>query len=314
MGLTASPKQSARAVLMVRPAAFGGNPETLQSNAFQAPAGAGAADYHHAALAEFETLAETLAREGVQVHIGVDTARPVKPDACFPNNWVSFHDGGLVVLYPMLAPNRRLERRAELLEDLAKREGYLVSRTVDLTEWEQHGMFLEGTGSLVLDRVHCIAYACRSPRTALRPLEDFAERCDYEALTFTALDAAGRPIYHTNVMMSVAGDFAALCLDALPDVKERRVVCARLEGTGHDLLILRSQQIHEFAGNMLVLENDRGDPLVVLSSRARTALTAGQRRFLERRASIVSCDVGTIERIGGGSVRCMLAELFLPRR
>ncbi|MFO1376462.1 MAG: arginine deiminase-related protein [Steroidobacteraceae bacterium] len=314
MEFAGSSKQSACAVFMVRPAAFRGNPETVDSNAFQACAGTGSADCHHEALAEFETLVETLLHEGVRVHIGADTARPVKPDACFPNNWVSFHDDGVVVLYPMHAPSRRLERRAELLEDLATRGGYLVSRTVDLTAWEQHGMFLEGTGSMVLDRVHRVAYACRSPRTMLCPLNDFAERCGYEALTFEATDAAGRPIYHTNVMMSLAGDFAALCLDALPGVNERQVLCSRLEETGHDLLILRIEQIHEFAGNMLALENGRGDPLVVLSSRARAALTADQRTFLERRASIVSCDVATIERIGGGSVRCMLAEVFLPRR
>lgn len=298
---------------MVRPAAFRANQETADSNTFQAPAGACTAAQSRAAHSEFETLAETLAREGVEVHIGVDTPEPVKPDACFPNNWVSFHGDGSIVLYPMLAPSRRAERRAELLEELVRRGGYRTSRTVDLTAWEKRSMFLEGTGSVVLDRVHRVAYACLSPRTALPPLRDFAQRCEYDAVTFQALDRDGRPIYHTNVMMSLAGDFAVLCVDALPVRTERRVLCSRLEATGRDILVLSIDQIYEFAANILALENCRGDPLVVLSSRARMALTSDQLRFIERRASVVSCDVSTIERIGGGSVRCMLAEVFLPR-
>ena len=238
---------------MVRPASFAYNLETAKSNAFQVPSSNldGAA---RLAANEFDVLARLLDRVGVEVHVGADTADPTKPDACFPNNWVSFHEDGSLVLYPMLAPSRRLERRTDLLERLIRDGRYNVRRTVDLSHWEQHGSFLEGTGSLVLDREHRLAYACLSPRTMLDPLGDFAAQLGYELVLFEAVDGQGRPIYHTNVMMSVAHDFAIACLESLPSPTQRAALLARLEHSGHELLLLSLGQIKVFSSNMLALE------------------------------------------------------------
>lgn len=306
--------QLARAVFMVRPVAFGGNPETASSNAFQTPSSGPVAETTQRATAEFDSLVGTLARAGVEVHVGLDSSEPPRPDACFPNNWVSFHDDGAIVLYPLLAPNRRAERRIELLRELVERGQRRVTRIVDLSGWEHRGGYLEGTGSLVLDRQHRVAYACSSARTSPGPLRDFAQLLGFEPFLFDAFDAGGQPMYHTNVMMSVAREFAVVCIDALPSTRQRGTLRARLEVTGHEVLVLDPQQIHEFAGNMLALEAADGRTVLAMSGRARASLTPVQLRFLERRADLVCCDIPTIERVGGGSVRCLLAENFLPRR
>src|SRR5271168_2460224 len=204
--------QSAGAVLMVRPARFGCNPQTAPSNAVQAKPGAPAGqDLQGAALREFHGLADGLERAGVEVLIAPDSEQPPKPDALFPNNWVSFHHDGTVTLYPMLAPNRRLERRDEVLEQVVRSGGFRVSRTVDLTHRESEDKYLEGTGSVVLDRVHRIAYACSSPRTDLDVLGEFAQQLDYELMTFDAADAGGTAVYHTNVLMAIGSGFAMIC-------------------------------------------------------------------------------------------------------
>jgi hypothetical protein len=304
--------QSAPAVLMIRPARFGTNAETVGSNYFQATHGSRAAASVAAnAAREFDGLALALAAAGVDVHAFAGQGDSPPPDEVFPNNWVSFHTDGTVVLYPMLAPSRRRERRAGLVDEL-RGHGYRVSRIVDLTRLEQQGSFLEGTGSVVLDRTNRVAYACRSPRTAHDALAELGRSLGYEIIAFDAFDRDGRAIYHTNVMMSVGSGFAVLCTAALRDPALRRTIVERLATTGHELVELRFEQLHAFAGNLLELRA-RGSPVIALSTAALASLDSAQRRALERHGALIAADVGTIERYGGGSVRCMLAEVFLQR-
>jgi hypothetical protein len=308
-------RQAADAVLMVRPVAFHGNPETAASNAFQQPpAAADPAAEQAAAALEFEGLVGRLRDAGVEVIVVADTASPPTPDSIFPNNWVSFHADGTVVLYPMMAPSRRAERRRDILELLSRTHGFRVERVLDLSGHEAAGRFLEGTGSMVLDRVHRIAYECLSPRTDLEVLAEAARLLDYEPLAFAATDADGVPIYHTNVLMSVGADFAVLCEEAIRDAGQRAAVRRRLEETGHEVIPIRFDQLNCFAGNVLELASRSGERLLAMSARALDALDGGQRTALEARCRLVAAPIATIEAGGGGSVRCMLAEIHLPRR
>lgn len=308
-------RQTATDVMMIRPVAFAGNPQTQPSNAFQQlDAGQVDASNQAAALREFDGLVGALEQAGVAVHVFDDTPEPHTPDSIFPNNWVSFHADGTVVLYPMLAENRRLERRLDLLEELSARHSFHTSRVIDLTRHEHVGRYLEGTGSLVLDRIHRVAYACVSPRTDLDVLGDFAQQLDYDIVAFEARDAGGAAIYHTNVLMSVGERFAAVCLSAIRE-DEREGVLNQLRGTGRAVIDLSLEQMNAFAGNMLELGSSLTGSVVAMSERARDALTAEQRATLESSAGpIVAAPIPTIERLGGGSVRCMLAELHIPKR
>jgi hypothetical protein len=307
--------QSARSVLMVRPARFGANPATAESNAFQARTLDEPVAAVRARVAqEFDALAAALSAVGVEVCIATDTPDPEKPDAVFPNNWVSFHSDGTIVLYPMLAPNRRPERRLDLLQELAARHQFRIGRTLDLSDHEQRDQYLEGTGSLVLDRVNRIAFAALSPRTHLDALGDFAQQLDYEVVSFEAFNAAGVAIYHTNVLMCVGERFAVLCTDAIADETRARAVVRILETSGHEVVTITASQLTTFAGNMLELENQRGEKVLVMSSAAERSLDVQQRQRLAAHASLVAVEIPTIEHYGGGSVRCMLAELHLPRR
>jgi hypothetical protein len=306
--------QSAGAVLMVRPASFACNPQTAPSNAFQARPGLPAADDPQiAALREFDALAEALERGGVEVLIAADSEQPPKPDAIFPNNWVSFHHDGTVALYPMLAPNRRWERRDEILQQVVRMGEFRVSRTVDLTHRESEHKFLEGTGSVVLDRVHRVAYACSSPRTDLDVLGEFAQQLDYELLTFDAADAGGAAVYHTNVLMAIGTDFAIVCSESIVNDTHRTAVLSKLRSTGHAIVEITLAQMAQFAGNVLELAAPAGK-LIALSSSALDCLAPAQRRALESWATLLPAQIPTIERIGGGGVRCMLAEIHLPKR
>jgi hypothetical protein len=303
--------QAARAVLMIRPARFASNAETAASNFFQATAPADAAIATRAER-EFDALASRLAAAGVRVHEFPGRADGSAPDEVFPNNWLSLHADGTAVLYPMLAENRRRERRPELLDELRARHGYRVDRVVDLTPFERRGQYLEGTGSVVLDRINRTAYACWSPRTHPEPLAELGRRLGYEISAFDAADRAGRAIYHTNVLMSVGTHFAAVCTAALRAAAPRAALRRRLEQTGRDLIELTFEQLHAFAGNMLELRGASGT-VIALSTAALASLDVARRRALERHGELVAADVGTIERYGGGSVRCMLAEVHLPR-
>ena len=304
-----SERQTTARVLMVRPAAFGANPETADSNGFQSASGT-SPEVRARALAEFDAFAKALEAHGVEVFVAEDSAEPVKPDALFPNNWVSFHGGGKVVLYPMLAPSRRAEVRLDLLGRLERRGAIQPRTQIDLRPGAEHFGYLEGTGSLVLDRLQRVAYACLSPRTSARKVVEFCAELAYVPELFRALGRDGRPIYHTNVMMSVGTGFAVLCAEAMPDPESRARVEARLREGGRELVLLSLAQVEEFAGNVLELASKDGEPLIVLSRRARAALEPAQLAVLERLGRLVPVELDTIERHGGGSARCMIAELF----
>lgn len=309
---------TASSVLMIRPVNFTGNVQTAASNRFQqlcaANSGANSDNAAQAAaLAEFDALTKALSQAGVDVLIFEDTPDPHTPDSIFPNNWVSFHADGTVVLYPMLALNRRLERRLDIIEALHARYGFHTTRTIDLTHREAEEKFLEGTGSLVLDRTNRIAYACLGPRTDMDVLGEFAQRLDYEVAAFEAFDASGAAIYHTNVLMSVGTRFAAVCTECIEKVR-RGTVLDLLRAGGRTVIELSFQQMHSFAGNMLELRTRSGGSVVAMSAAARASLTPAQLAALEAAGgTIVSSAIPTIERLGGGSVRCMIAEVHLPR-
>lgn len=300
--------------MMIRPVTFAGNVQTQASNLFQArEPGVASANAQKLAAAEFDALVAALRAGGVNVHVFDDTPEPHTPDSIFPNNWVSFHADGTVVLYPMLALNRRAERREDLLHALSATHNYRIGRVIDLTSHERNEKYLEGTGSLVLDRMHRIAYACVSPRTDLDVLGDFAQQLDYDIVAFEASDAECAPIYHTNVLMSVGERFAAVCAECIRE-DERAGVIDALRSTGRRVIELTLDQMTAFAGNMLELSSAKG-PIVAMSARALEALSAAQREVLvECSGPIVASPIPTIETLGGGSVRCMLAEIFLPKR
>jgi hypothetical protein len=298
-------------VLMIRPARFGANPETAATNAYQRESLREAGATQRDAVRELEAFTAALRAAGVDVVVLDDTPEPHTPDALFPNNWVSFHADGTVVLYPLLAPSRRAEIRRDLLERLRDEHGLAWRRIVDLTDLTRDGAFLEGTGSMVLDRAQRVAYACLSPRTTERGLDAFAERMGYAIERFRAEDG-GLAIYHTNVLMSIGPAFAVIALECIPDAAERERVRARLKATGHDVLALTRAQMRSFAGNLLALRSRAGEPLIALSDAAWASLDDPQRAALERHGKIVRAPLPTIETYGGGSARCMLAELFAP--
>ena len=286
---TTRSEQTAAAVMMVRPASFGWNPETADSNRFQAPAPAGGAA-SVAAVAEFDALVAALVEAGVAVHAFADRAEPACPDAVFPNNWVSLHADGTVVLYPMLAPSRRRERQLEL-----------------------YGHFLEGTGSVVFDHVTRTAYACRSPRTHVQVLEDLCAELGYEPVTFDAADATGVPVYHTNVMLSIGTRYALVCAAAVP-VQQREALLERLSAGGREVVSTGPVEMAAFAGNVLELRGAGGARVLAGSCRAIDSLSPPQRDALAACVDrLVPVPVPDIEMLGGGSVRCMLAEVFLPQ-
>ncbi len=305
--------QLAGAVLMIRPARFHSNPLTASSNSFQGDTELSAKEQQRAALQEFAGVATALEQAGVEVVIIDDEDEPTTPDAIFPNNWVTFHRDGTVVLYPMEAVNRRWERRPEIMTTLVERYGFHVKRIIDLSPHERYGHFLEGTGSLVLDRANRIAYACLSSRTHLDPLGDFAQRMDYEVLTFEAVDRGGAPIYHTNVMMNLGEQVAVICPESIRREDQRKALARSLEATGHDIIALSYDQLESFAGNMLELRAANGGRVMAMSTRAKNSLTPAQLAAIEANATIVSAPIDSIEASAGGSVRCMLAEIHLPR-
>lgn len=305
--------QLASTVLMIRPVRFESNPETATTNRFQGRVGASAAEQQRAALGEFDALVAALRKHGIEALVYDDMPEPHTPDSIFPNNWVSFHADGRVVLYPMQAPNRRLERRLDIIDSLDKDHGFVVSEVVDLSGHEADGQYLEGTGSMVLDRSGRVAYACLSPRTHLAPLGDFAQRMDYEVISFDAADRDGVPIYHTNVMMNVGESLAVICDAAIPREDQRAAVLQRLRDSGRKVLSIDYRQLDAFAGNMLELRTAGGERLVAMSRQAFDSLSDEQRRTLQGNGEILAVAIDSIEASAGGSVRCMLAEVHLPR-
>ena len=307
---TNNESQLTSTVMMIRPAGFESNPLTAASNRFQGKSSLSPAEQQDAALREFDALAAALSDAGIEVIVIDDTPEPHTPDAIFPNNWISMHADGRIVLYPMEAENRRTERRMDIVEQLDRSRQ--ISEIVDLSAHEANGHFLEGTGSMVLDRTNRVAYACISSRTHLDPLGDFAQRLGYDVVAFDAVDSSGVPIYHTNVLMNVGEKLAVICDEAIPREDQRSAVLGRLRDTGHDIVHLSYAQLDAFAGNMLELRNDAGDRVTAMSQQAWQSLDPGQRTTLEANGRIVTVPIDNIESSAGGSVRCMLAEVHLP--
>jgi hypothetical protein len=309
-----TPQQCADAVLMVRPACFGFNPETAASNTFQKRGGAAGANATQEARAEFDALVQALMSEGVSVCVAEDTPEPAKPDAVFPNNWVSFHEDGTLVLYPMEAVSRRHERRREVIDQAVEALGFRVSHLLDLMHHEDEGKYLEGTGSLVLDRVSRVAYACASTRTHPELVKEWAQELGYEPVIFGAANRAGIPLYHTNVLMCIGARFAVVGSEAIARSDRARVL-ERLKASGREIVEIGHTEIEQFAGNMLELgtwDEALGDSRVlVMSESARRALGPEVFRQLSGCTdAVLAVPLPTIERLGGGSVRCMLAEVL----
>lgn len=298
--------QTTDTVLMVVPAAFGYNEETAVNNSFQNKTFG--EDAAKTAIKETEAYIKLLKDNGITVLVAYDTPEPRTPDAVFPNNWFSTHEDGILVMYPMFAENRRLERKQWPLEEITA--NFDISKMVDLRPYEEKGMFLEGTGSLVLDRVNRIAYACKSPRTDMTVLDDFCSQLGYTPCVFEAYDEEGMQIYHTNVMMNVGTRIAVVCMDSIRDVGQRELVRGSLEKTGKVIMEITPDQMNHFAGNMLELHNNFGKPCLAMSQTAYNSLTVTQISMLETDMKLITPDIPCIEQVGGGSARCMLAEIF----
>ena len=302
--------QNTSSVLMIRPVYFTYNFETAVNNKFQVAGNAEAAQAK--ALEEFDAFVDKLRNNYIDVTVVDDTPEPHTPDSIFPNNWISFHENGTIVLYPMYAENRRAERKQHVLDAINQK--FKVSNTIDFISYELKNIFLEGTGSMVLDRENKIAYACISPRTDRKVLEDFCSKMDYTSCIFTATDMDDAEIYHTNVMMCIADKFVVICLDSIKNLKERRYVIDTIEKTGKAIIDISIEQMNRFAGNMLQLQNKNGEKILVMSSQAFASLTYEQISELEKFNRIVYADLNSIETNGGGSARCMIAEVFLELR
>jgi hypothetical protein len=293
---------------MIRPVNFAFNLETAGNNAFQVKNDA--KDVQQKALKEFDDFVSLLRENNVDVLVVEDTPHPHTPDSIFPNNWVSFHKDGTLLLYPMFAPTRRAERKGHVLQKIYKR--FRISNKIDLSHYEKSNLFLEGTGSMVLDRENKIAFACLSPRTNKKVLDEFCEKMNYEPILFTAIDSDGMPIYHTNVMMCVAERYVVICLDSISNADERSRMTEAIQKTGKEIINISYQQLNAFAGNMLQIENLEGEKLLVMSTQAYRSLSEKQVQKLNTYNRIIHAPLTVIETNGGGSARCMMAEIHLP--
>ena len=308
-------KQTTNSIVMIRPVAFRMNEQTAVNNYYQKvldgllPATVNAKAQH-----EFDTFVEKLRAVGVDVTVIEDTLDPDTPDSIFPNNWISFHENGDVAMYPMFAENRRAERREEIL-DILEEKGFVINNIVDYTSAEEDGFFLEGTGSLLLDRENSKAYCALSPRADEELFIEFCEDFDYAPVIFEAfqtVDGERKLIYHTNVMMCLGETFAVICADCIDDKKERKMVLDNLKENNKEVILITEAQVNSFAGNMLEVRGTNDKRYLVMSAAAHQCLTAKQIEQLEKHAEILSSSLDTIEACGGGSARCMMAEVFLP--
>lgn len=309
-------KQITNTVFMVRPAQFRLNEQTAVNNYYQdTQATSQLVDVNKKAQVEFDAFAKALQDKGVNVIIVNDDNTHDTPDSIFPNNWISTHENGTIALYPMFAVNRRLERRPEVLDTLEE-HGFTINDVVDYTSAEEEDIFLEGTGSLLLDRTNRNAYCSISPRADEGLFIEFCEDFDYNPIVFTAyqdVDGKRLPIYHTNVMMALGEKYAVICLDAIDDAKERKNVIKHLKESGKEIITITESQVNSFAGNMMQVHNDKGKRLLVMSDQAYQSLTPDQVKKLSAYNEIIHPSIQTIETLGGGSVRCMMAEVFLPK-
>jgi len=297
---------------MIRPAAFGFNEETAVNNYFQSNPAISKEELQQKALLEFDNMVQTLRDHDIDVVVIDDTKEPAKPDAIFPNNWLSTSPDGIVTVFPMYAPSRRLEKRDDILKILA--DQFIVKDLQDWSEFEVEGRFLEGTGSMVFDHDNKMIYAAVSERTNLSVLEKFAATNGYQAIVFLATDKNGMPVYHTNVAMTLGENFAVLCEEAIEEEWELIAVRQLLESTGHSIIAITREQMHCFAGNMLPVKNKKGEKLLIMSKTAFDSLRKEQKQMLEAYAKLLTIAVPTIEEVEGGSVRCMMAEVFLERK
>jgi len=309
-------QQTTNTILMIRPANFRMNEQTAVNNYYQQElSGMLPASIHVKAQKEFDDFVKRLQKNGVEVVVLSDTDTPSTPDSIFPNNWISFHENGDVGLYPMFAKNRRLERREDVL-DVLEEKGFNIENIVDYTEAEEEAVFLEGTGSMVLDRQNRKAYCALSPRADEELFIEFCEDFEYTPVVFTANQTVNNQresIYHTNVMMCVASQFAIICLAAIDDKKERKNVLKHLKETGKEVIDITEQQVQAFAGNMLEVKGKNMQQYLVMSTSAYTCLRKEQLQKIEKYTAIIHSSIETIETCGGGSARCMMAEVFLPK-
>lgn len=295
-------------LLMIKPVRFDFNTETAINNRFQVRSAG--SDIQEKALSEFEAFVTILQKNGMDVMVVEDSPEPHTPDSVFPNNWISFHEDGTVVLYPMFAENRRLERKQQVLDALHQK--FSIEQIIDLSGHETENIFLEGTGSMVLDRNNKIAYACLSPRTDKILFRKFCGLTGYRPVSFTAVDTDDQPIYHTNVMMCVAEKFVVICLDSIKDNAEKARVTQSILQSGKQVIDITYEQMNRFAGNMLQVHNREGNVFTVMSLQAYRSLTEKQLKQIENFNPVIYSDISTIETNGGGSARCMIAEVFLP--
>lgn len=308
-------QQITNTILMIRPAAFRLNEQTKVNNYFQKDLGLEQAQVNKNAQAEFDAFVDKLRGVGVKVIVSQDAVENDTPDSIYPNNWVSFHQTGNIALYPMFAENRRRERNEEVLK-LVEAEGFLIEDIVDYTQAEADGIFLEGTGSLILDRVNRKAYCALSDRAHEDLVIEFCEDFEYTPVIFTAyqtLEGKRAVIYHTNILMCIGDTFAVICLDSIDDKKERKNVLKHLKQDKKEVISLTEAQMHQFAGNMLQVKGEGDTTYLVMSQAARDSLRMDQLQAIERHTNILSSDLHTIETLGGGSARCMMAEVFLPK-
>jgi hypothetical protein len=300
-------------ILMIRPAAFGPNEETASTNFFQSSIdNVSKNELQRLVLSEFDNMVEVLRSHEMNVLVVDDTPTPVKPSAIFPNNWLSTSPEGIVSVFPMYAANRRPEKRDDILKMLTER--FIVKDVQDWSEFEVEGKFLEGTGSMVIDHENKVIYSCYSPRTDVSVLEKFANANKYRAIIFFASDKNGQAVYHTNVVMTLAEDFAILCEEAIEEEWELIAIRQLLDSSGHEVIRIYKDQMHCFAGNMLQVKNTKGEKFLVMSQTAFNFLYEDQKEELSARCKVLPISIPTIEKIEGGSVRCMMAEIFLDKK
>lgn len=301
--------QSTSHILMVRPVCFGFNSETVSSNSFQQYTAFNADEIAIRARKEFDNAVIKLKQAGINVNVADDNLNPVKPDAVFPNNWISFAHDGTAYVFPMCASNRQAEVRVEIIDTL--RLKYQIKQIIDLREFAAH-RYLEGTGSIVFDHIHRIAYASLSERTNDALLDKFCNMAGYDKFIFHSYDKQQNPIYHTNVLMSIASTFAVICLGAIPDGSERSMLENKIRNSGREIIEISMEQMANYAGNMIGLSNDKNETLIVMSAKAEKSLSSVQKKEIMKYANIITLDIPTIETVGGGSARCMIAEIFCP--
>lgn len=305
-------QQTPQFLFMVRPASFGFNEQTALTNSFQQKPIDDQQQIQKEALKEFDAMVELLKENEIELVVFEDTKDPVKPDAIFPNNWMSVHEDGKLLLYPMLTPNRRMERRPDFVQII--RDKFVIKDIIDFSAEERNKKVVEGTGSLVFDHVNKIVYAARSERTDEALVMEISQRLGYSSIVFNAVDQQGKAIYHTNVLMCVGEKFAIVCLDAIREDEDQERILSSLANTNHKIIAISYAQMEAFAGNMLEVKNKKGEPFVLLSQQAFNSLIPGQIDAITQFSDLLPINVKTIETYGGGSVRCMVGGIHSPKK